>query len=111
MKTAKYLNTFAIGLPLLIIITYPIFKESSILYSLLSTMVTGFIQVILGLWMLYNNPNDPKLQLYITSVLGFFTLWFINAQIEYKDILSYFLFPIPLILAIYLSVLIYKKTN
>lgn len=111
MKTIKNLNSFAIGLPLLIIITYPIFKESSLLYSLLSTMITGFIQVILGLCLLFKTPDDTKLQLYITCVIDFFILWFINAQIHYNDTLSYFLFPIPLILAIYLSIIIYKTPN
>ena len=111
MKTIKKLNSFAIGLPILIIITYPIFKESSLFFSLLSTIITGFVQVILGSWLLFKTPNDTKLQLYITSVAGFFLLWFINAQMQYNDTLTLFLFFIPLILAIYLSVIIYKAPN
>jgi len=92
MKTIKNLNTFAVGLPIVILITYPFFKEGAICSALLSTMVTGFIQVLLGLWMLYNTPEDSKLQLYITSVIGFFTLWFINSQMQYNNALTYFYF-------------------
>ena len=36
MKTIKNLNSFAIGLPLAIIITYPIFKEGALFFALLS---------------------------------------------------------------------------
>lgn len=109
MKTIKHLNTFAIGLPFGILITYPIFKESSILYALISTMVTGFIQVFLAIWMLHNDTNNLKIKIYITSVIGFFTLWLINAQMNYNNTLSFLLITIPLILAIYLSIIIHKK--
>ena len=109
MKTIKNLNTFAVGLPLVILITYPFFKEGSLLFALLSTIVTGFIQFCLGLKLIFEMPDDSKFQIYIVGVFAFFTLWFINNVIDYNDVLTYILFPIPLILAIYLSVLIYKK--
>jgi len=111
MKTIKNLNTFAVGLPLVILITYPFFKEGALLFALLSTMVTGFIQFCLGLKLLFEMPNNLKLQIYIVAVFLFFGLWFINNLIGYKDALTFILFPIPLILAIYLSVLIYKEPN
>ncbi|MBA4133635.1 MAG: hypothetical protein C0525_02805 [Flavobacterium sp.] len=91
--------------------SYPIFKESALFYSLLSTMATGFIQVILGLYMLFNNPNDRKLQFYIVNVVTFFTLWFINDYIDYNDILTLILFFIPPLLAFYLTFIIYKKAK
>lgn len=108
MKTIKNLNSFAIGLPLAIIITYPIFKEGALFFALLSTMVTGFIQFCLGLWLLFLEPNNSKFQIYLVAVFGFFTLWFINVQMDYFSIITYILFSVPPILAIYLSILIYK---
>lgn len=109
MKTIKYINTFAISLPFLIAITYPIFEDSAIVFGLYSTMITGFLQVILGIIMLFKNPKNKSFQFYIAAVLLFFSLWYFNANIYYSDSLSVCLFSIPPILAIYLSVLIYKK--
>lgn len=111
MKTIKYLNTFAVGLPIAILITYPIFKEGSLFFALLSTMVTGFIQVCLGLKLLFDEPKNSKFQIYIAAVFGFFSLWLFNVQIGYEDIISYILISIPVILAIYISILIYKTPN
>ena len=110
MKTIKNANIFALAIPLLILITYPIYKESSLLFALVSTMITGFIQVIIGLKLLFDEPSARHNQIYISATIMFFTLWFINAQIGYNDIITYMLLPIPLILAIYLSILIYKKS-
>lgn len=110
MNKIKIINTFAIALPIVILISYPIYKEESFVFSLLSSMITGFVQVILGTLMLAKNSHNKDLQYYIFSVFSFFLIWFINALIGYNTIISFFLFPIPLILAIYLSVLIYKYT-
>ncbi|MEK8180386.1 hypothetical protein WMW71_08525 [Flavobacterium buctense] len=111
MKNIQYFNAFAVGLPLFILITYPIFEDGALFYSLLSTMITGFIQVILGLCMLNDEPNDRKLQFYIGAVVTFFTLWFINAQIGYNNILTFTLFGIPPLLTFYLTFIIYKKAK
>ena len=110
MKIIKHFNTIAMAIPLLILITYPFFKEGSLLFALLSTMITGFMQVIIGLKLLFDEPNDRHIQIYIGATIAFFTLWFFNAQIGYNDMITYILLPIPLLLAIYLSILIYKES-
>jgi hypothetical protein len=109
MKAVKYLNTFAIGLPFLILITYPIYDEASIFYALYSTMITGFIQVILGLYLFIKEPKNKTTIAYLSTVILFFSLWYFNMNIFYSDYIGFSLFPIPLILAIYLSFIIYKK--
>lgn len=111
MKNIKYFNAFAVGLPFVIAITYPIFKEGALIFALLSTMLTGFIQVILALCLLYDEPNDKKLQGYIAATIGFFTLWYINVQIDYYDSLTIALFGIPAVLAFYLTYIIYQKAK
>lgn len=111
MKNIQYFNAFAVGLPFVILVSYPIIKEGAFIYSILSTMLTGFIQVILGLCLLNDEPNDRKLQFYIGGVVTFFTLWFINAQIGYNDILTLILIGIPPLLAFYLTFIIYKKAK
>jgi len=108
MKIIKYLNTFALGLP--IIITFLGLIDGNYYgTALVSTMLTGFIQVVLSLLLLSYNPSNKYLQIYIITVILFFTLWYLNANYFYSDILTFLLFPIPLLLAIYLSIIIYKK--
>lgn len=111
MRNIKNFNAFAVGLPFAIAITYPIFREGALVWALLSTMLTGFIQVILALCLLYDKPNDKKLQGYIAATIGFFALWFINVQIGYYDALTYILFGIPAVLAFYLTYIIHQQTK
>lgn len=108
MKTVKHLNTFAIGLPILIAL-FGLVDGNYIGTALVSTMITGCIQVVLALLLLYYNPCHKYLQIYIASVILFFTLWYFNSNIFNSDYLTCFLFPIPLMLTIYLSIIIYKK--
>ncbi|OOV18272.1 hypothetical protein [Flavobacterium sp. LM4] len=107
MKTIKRINTIAILIPFVIAITYPFFKYA-LLIALLSTMVTGFLQFCIGVKMLADNPKNKNLKMYIYGVAFFFGLWLMNHIIDYNHFLTYILVPIPLILAIYLSLLIYK---
>jgi len=109
MKTIKYINTFAISLPFAILLTYPIFKETVFFFSLYSTMLTGFLQVVLGLILLFSDTKNLHIRIYILVVILFFLLWYPNATLFDSNELTYFLFAIPPTLAIYLSVLIYKK--
>ena len=108
MKTIKRTNTFALILPFAILLTYPFIQEGAFIFSLLSTMITGFLQFCIGVKMLVDNPSDKKLQIYIIGVVLFFILWYINAEINYNDILSVVSFSLPPILAIYLTNIIHK---
>ncbi|MFH6996092.1 hypothetical protein [Flavobacterium sp. FlaQc-48] len=109
MKTIKQTNLFALALPFTILLSYPFLKEGALIFSLLSTMVTGFLQFCIGVRMLTENPGDKSLQKYMAGVVIFFALWYINSQIEYSKTLFHIIFSIPLVLAIYLTVIIYKK--
>lgn len=109
MTALQKMNTLALAIPLTIAITAPIFKEGAIIFALLSTMLTGLIQFSLGVIMLIDNPKDTKIQVYIAAVALFFALWFFNSFVGYNNFINYVLVPVPLILAIYLSVLIYKE--
>ncbi len=109
MEKIKYLNLFAIGLPITILITYPMFKEGAFAFAALSTILTGFIQVIIGLHLVIHDPSNKFLHIYFGSVIAFFSIWYINSLIDYNDIITFSLLPIPLLLAIYLTIIIYKK--
>ena len=108
MKTIKYLNTIAIGIPLILTIL-SIIDNGLIILAVYSTMITGAIQVLLGLIILINELRNKYVLLYFSVVIIFFALWYFNVKIIYSDLITFTLFPIPLLLAIYLSVLIYKK--
>lgn len=108
MKNIFKLNLSFIGLPFFLCLLGFI-DQSFILYGLLSTMLTGLVQVIIGLKMLIDEPKNKYLQGYVTGVLLFFLNWFIAIKMGHHDIADYCLFSIPPALAIYLSVIIYKK--
>ena len=108
MKTIKYLNTIAIGIPLILTIL-SIIDNGLIILAIYSTIITGVIQVLLGLIILIKEPRNKYIIIYFLVVIAFFSLWYFNVKIIYSDLLTFTLFPIPLLLAIFISILIYKK--
>jgi hypothetical protein len=110
MKTFKILNHIAIGTPLALAFA-GIFNYLLIIWAIWSLVLTGAIQVLIGLCLLYRNPNDKLIISYIIGVVTFFGLWHLNVNIAYSEILSYCLFATPLILCIYLSYIVYSKKN
>ncbi|MFC6096878.1 hypothetical protein ACFPVY_09495 [Flavobacterium qiangtangense] len=109
MKIIKYINTFAILIPFLAALFFLQFGIETMIYSLYFLMLTGFIQGILGIILFIKNPKDKFIKAYLIAVLLFFGLWYFNMNVHYLNFLTNFLIPIPLILAVYLSVLIYKR--
>ena len=107
MKAIKYWNTFAIGLPITLGLLG--FTLNTLWYFAgLAIILTGLIQVIIGLKMLFDNPENKYLQIYAGSVGLFFITWVIDAGLDYLEILTYILVPIPFILMVYLTVIIYN---
>ena len=109
MKAIHQLNIFAVGFPLLLGLM-GIFFQDLLFYALISTMLTGLIQVVLGIWLLFHYSKDNNPKLYLGSVIAYFSLWFIvsNSGLDFKYFT--FIFTItPIVLAIYLSLIIYKK--
>ena len=114
MKAIKIINTIAIGTPFVFLLIGQITQDELgefIGFALLSTMFTGFVQVVLGILLLIKFPKYIHYQIYLTGVVGYFVLWYISNEFELQDGFAYFLFSIPLCLALYLSVLIYKLPN
>lgn len=112
MKPIKHINTFAILLPFILVLIGIIVNDSAgnyIGYALFSTMLTGFLQVILGLTLFFRRPNNKPIISYLSAVILFFLLWYLNANFIDSDVLTYCLFAVPPILAIYLSIIIYKS--
>ncbi|MEL1247849.1 hypothetical protein [Flavobacterium helocola] len=110
MKIIKYLNTIAIGIPIFILM-FGIINEGALMLSAISTILTGFIQLILGIILLFKFKENIHYKIYFISVILFFALWIWNPTINKVDYFTYTLIYIPPILAIYLSTLIYKTPN
>lgn len=116
MKNINYLNYFFVGVPIVLIVLGFLSNQSNgelIGYGLLFTILTGLFQVVFGIVMLVDEPADKNLKLYIKGVLLFFSILIINILISlpYDIFLDYLLLVLPPILAIYFSLITYKKAH
>ncbi len=109
MEALKKMNTLALAIPISVLATFPFLKEGALIFALFSTIVTGSIQLIMGINMLLNNPKDRAIKIYILGVALFFMLWIFNHHIDYNNTITNILLAFPPLLAIYLSILIYKR--
>lgn len=101
MKTLKYINVFALGLPFLLGLIG--FADNDIwFWALLSTMITGFLQILVALLLLFWIPRSIHLYIYFFFTMLFFVLW-IGFGIEY------WLFVLPALLAFYLTFILYNN--
>ena len=111
MKNIYKLNLVVVAIPIVLGLLGIVFNML-FFYALLSTMLTGFVQVIIGLKMLIDEPKDRKLQAYIGSVILFFLLWYFIANNNFHtDEIYYLILCIPILLVIFLTYIIYKKTK
>ncbi len=78
---------------------------------MLALIPIGIFQVIIGIKMLVNEPQDKNLKIYVVSVFLFFISLVVISKLELYNFLNYILFGVPPILAFYLSILIYKKAH
>lgn len=114
MKIIKYLNAIAIGIPIILASIGYLTNDLSGNYygfALFSTILTGFIQLILGIILLFKFKEKIHYKIYFISVIIFFSLWIWSPTINKVDYFTYTLIYIPPTLAIYLSILIYKTPN
>ncbi len=102
MKYLKFLNTVAIGIPI-VLAFMGIFDEEMLMFALVSTMATGFIQVIVGILFWIKEWENLFIILYLVGVI----LFFIGISLTNSD--SFWIMP-P-ILCIYLSLLVYTQKN
>lgn len=75
MTARQVINLIGVGTPFLIA-AFTVFDSSMLIVALLSTMVTGFIQVSIGLSLLLNHHKNGHLQAYFLFCILFFSLWY-----------------------------------
>ena len=101
MKALKTLNTIALCIPLSIALL-GIFNQGFLIAALVSTMLTGFIQVLAGVGFWNEYPENVHIKIYFLFVIIFFTLMFLKIGTDWY-------YCIPPALCTYLSILIYTK--
>ena len=74
MKFLVGLNFFAIGVP--IVLALLSIKDGDFAAeALVSTMMTGALQVLIALILFVRNPDDKRLYIYFSITILFFILW------------------------------------
>lgn len=111
MKNINYLNYFFVAVPMILITIGLVTNPQLACFGLLFTILTGLFQLIFGIKMLIDEPDDKNLQAYINGVIFFFLLWPVNAFIMHFEFIQILLFIISVILAIYFSTITYKKAH
>lgn len=112
MKAIKILNTIAIGTPPALFLIDLVVQGGFSIFALLSTMFTGFVQVVLGLFLMIRFPKNIYYKSYIIAVAIYFILGLMVLFSSSKnDGFIYLLYIVPPCLALYLSVLIYSRPN
>ena len=114
MGIIKTLNSIAIGIPIVLALIGYFTNDLSGNYfgfALFSTILTGFIQLILGIILLFKFKENIHYKIYFLGVIMFFSIWIWCPIINKVDYFTYTLIYIQPILAIYLSILIYKTPN
>lgn len=103
MKVLKVLNTIALGIPIIFAVL-SIINDDLLFISLMSTMATGAIQILVAFLYWYYFPKN----IYIKVYFGFVTLFFFICYFPFFTIGFFFM---PLLLAIFLSLIIYSTDS
>ena len=111
MNNIFKLNLVFVGFPIILCL-FEIIIKGMLFIGLLSTILTGIFQVVFGIKMLIDEPKDINLKIYIVLVLLFFILLYImKHDVLYSEYLTFLLFAMPSFLAIYFSIILYRKTK
>lgn len=110
MKNLILVNTIAIAIPIIFLL-YGFIDETGFYLFAYSMLITGFLQLIVGLIFWIKFKDNLNIKIYFTLALLFFSLWYFNENIFYIEELTWPLISTPPILAIYLSTIIYNKAN
>lgn len=103
MKALKVLNTIALAIPF-IFMFLSIIDDGLLFIALVSTMATGAIQIVVAFLYLFRFPKSIYIKIYFGLVLLFFLSY-------YFSFFTTGFFFLPLLLAIFLSIIIYSTDS
>ncbi|NNT72438.1 hypothetical protein HKT18_09450 [Flavobacterium sp. IMCC34852] len=101
MKGLKVLNTIALAIPISFALL-SIVDDGLLIAAVVSTMATGFIQLMASIYFWVEYPKSIHIKIYFFFVGTFFFLLFTKLTDDWYWVM-------PPILCLYLSVLIYTK--
>lgn len=110
MKDLKLANSISIAIPIVFLL-YGFIDGIGFYLSAYSMVITGLLQLIIGFIFWTKFKEDVNIKIYYTLVFLFFSTWYINENIFYVDQLTWPLISTPPVLAIYLSIIILKKSQ
>lgn len=111
MSTLMKLNYFAVGLPLAICLI-SIFNSEIFMIALLAAIITGALQIIIALILLYINPKNIHLYIYFLATILFFTPYWIDLKHVFIEKSAFIIWGIiPVLLAIYLTYILYNESQ
>lgn len=102
MTELKNFNWIAIGIPIFVAL-FGFIDEDLLFYAIISTMLTGLIQILLGFAFWLNRPNNTKIIIYFLGVTSFFVLLFVC---QWK-----WLWIMPPVLCIYLTIIFHTHKD
>ena len=98
----KTINTLALSIPLSIGFLGIIINDGFLTLAMISIMVTGFIQVVLGIFYWIQFPKKIHIKIYFFFVALFFLLLTLKIAVDW-------IWFLPPLLCVYLSIIIYSK--
>lgn len=104
MKTVKYINSWALGIPIALGVL-GIFWPGFFAIALLATTLTGLLQVVAALYFWGEFPENKHIKIYFAGVLCFFVL--LAAIPENTD----WIWFTPIGLCAYLCFIIYTQND
>lgn len=108
MENLKLTDSIAIMIPLFLGVL-GIVEPISLYFAAYSTMLTGLLQIIIGIIFWTKHRKNIYIKIYFLLVLTFFSLWYFNVNVNYIDELTWILLFTTLVLCIYISVIIYSQ--
>jgi hypothetical protein len=109
MKTIRWINGIAVGLPLWFALISG-YESGYIIISFLLMIFTGVIQIFIALHLYGNNFNPQPLRRYALMVLIYFLGWLMFSRFHWMgNYLLYYIFLTPAIPALFLTYIIHKN--
>ena len=103
MKSINYLNYFLTGIPALLIIIGYLTDSDLWMAGALFSILTGLFHIVVGVSFCIETNCKPLYLFYVLGVIAFFNLWSVT---DWETVM-----PIPPVLELYISLLIYFKAK
>ncbi len=102
MKNLQLINAFAIGLPIMLGLI-GLGNEEFLIFALIATIITGILQLILGIVFWFKQQESKLIKIYF----GLVGLYFISISSSMDLDLYVVLIGAPILLAIFLTVILH----